>query len=144
MDTVTDFIFLGSKITADGGCSHQIKRHLLLGRKAMTKLDRTLKSRDITLLTKDRLVKAMLFPVVRYGCESWIMKNTEHLRINAFNMLFRLVIAFLTRSKVSFNVVALSPSAMIWNFSDFWPRSSLNMMVLAQNRYIDQWKGTES
>ena len=78
MDTVTDFIILGSKITADGDCSHEIKRRLLLGRKVMTNLDTILKSRDITLPTKVRLVKAMVFPVVMYGCESWTMKKTEH------------------------------------------------------------------
>ena len=77
METVTDFIFLGSKITVDGDCSHKIKRHLLLGRKAMTKLDSILKSRDITLPKKVRLVKAMVFPVVMYGCESWIIKKAE-------------------------------------------------------------------
>ena len=78
METVRDFIFLGSKITADGDCSHEIKRHLLLERKAMTNLDNILKSRDITLLTKVHLVKAMVFPVVMYGCESWTIKKVEH------------------------------------------------------------------
>ena len=78
METVTDFIFLGSKITADGDCSHEIKRHLLLGRKAMTKLASILKSRDITLPTNAHLVKAMVFPVVMYGCESWTVKKAEH------------------------------------------------------------------
>ena len=78
VETVSDFIFLGSKITADGDCSHEIKRHLLLGRKVMTNPDSILKSRDITLLTKVRLVKAMVFPVVMYGCESWIVKKAEH------------------------------------------------------------------
>ena len=78
METVTDFIFLGSKITADGDCSHEIKRCLFLGRKAMTNLDSTLKSRDITLLTNVCLVKAMVFPVVMYGCESWTIKKAEH------------------------------------------------------------------
>ena len=77
IDTVTDFIFLGSKITADGDCSHEIKRHLLLRRKAMTNLDSILKSRDITLPTKVRLVKAMVFPVVMYACESWTVKKAE-------------------------------------------------------------------
>ena len=77
METVTDFIFLGSKITADGDCSHEIKRCLLLGRKAMSNLDSTLKSRDITLPTKVHLVKAMVFPVVRCGCESWTIKKAE-------------------------------------------------------------------
>ena len=77
METVTDFILGGSKITADGGCSLEIKRHLLLGRKAMTNLDSTLKSRDITLPTKVHLIKAMVFPVVMYECESWTMKKAE-------------------------------------------------------------------
>ena len=78
VQTVSDFIFWGSRITADGDCSHEIKRHLLLGRKAITNLDSTLKSRDITLPTKVRLVKAMVFPVVMYGCESWTVKKAEH------------------------------------------------------------------
>ena len=78
MKRVTQFIFLGSKITADGDCSHDIKRHLLLGRKAMTNLDSIFKSRDITLLKKVHLVKAMVFPVVMYGCESWTIKTAEH------------------------------------------------------------------
>ena len=78
METVTDFIFLGSKITADGDCSHDIKRRLLLGRKAMTNLDSMLNSRDITLPTKVCLVKAMIFPIVMYGCESWTTKKAEH------------------------------------------------------------------
>ena len=85
-ETVSDFIFLGSKITADGDCSHEIKRRLLLGRKVMTKLDSILKSRDITLPTKVRLVKAMVFPVVMYGCESWTVKKAEHQRIDAFEL----------------------------------------------------------
>ena len=83
LETVADFIFLGSKITADGDCSHEIKRHLLLGRKVMTNLDSILKSRDITLPTKGRLVKAMVFPVVMYGCESWTIKKAEHWRTDA-------------------------------------------------------------
>ena len=86
METVTDFIFLGSKITADGDCSHEIKRHLLLGRKAMTNLDSVLKSTDITLLTKVHLVKAMVYPVVMYGCESWTRKKAERRRIDAFEL----------------------------------------------------------
>ena len=84
--TVTDFIFLGSKITADGDCSHEIKRCLLLGRKAMTNLVNILKSRNITLLTKVCLVKAMVFPVVMYGCESWTIKKAECRRIDAFEL----------------------------------------------------------
>ena len=82
VETVSDFIFLGSKITADGDCSHEIKRRLLLGRKVMTNLDRIFKSRDITLSTKVHLVKAMVFPVVMYGCESWTVKKTERQRID--------------------------------------------------------------
>ena len=83
---VTDFIFLGSKISADGDYSHEIKRHLLLGRKAMTNLDSILKSSDITLPTKICLVKAMVFPVVMYGCECWTVKKAEHQRIDAFEL----------------------------------------------------------
>ena len=86
MDTVTDFILGGSNITADGNCSHEIKKHLLLGRKAMTNLDNILKSKDITLPTKVHLVKAMVFPVVMYGCESATITKAEHQRINAFEL----------------------------------------------------------
>ena len=86
METVTDFIFLGSKISADGDCRHEIKRHLLLGRKVMTNLDSILKSRDITLPTKAHLVKAMVFPVVMYGCESWAIKKAECQRKDAFEL----------------------------------------------------------
>ena len=85
METVADFIFLGSKITADGDCSHEIKRDLLLGRKAMTNLDSILKSRDITFSTKVHLVKAMVFPVVTYRCESWNIKKAEQRRVDALN-----------------------------------------------------------
>ena len=86
VETVSDFIFLGSKITADGDCSHEIKRRLLLGRKVLTDLDSILKSRDITLPTKVRLVKAMVYPVVMYGCESWTVKKAERRRIDAFEL----------------------------------------------------------
>ena len=86
VETVADFIFLGSKITADGNCSHEIKRHLLLGRKVMTNLDSILKSRDIILPTKVHLVKAMVLPVVMYGCESWTVKKAERRRIHAFEL----------------------------------------------------------
>ena len=85
-ETVSDFTFLGSKITADGDCSHEIKRCLLLGRKVMTYLDTILKSRGLTLSTKVRLVKAMVFPVVMYECESWTLKKAEHGRIDAFEL----------------------------------------------------------
>ena len=86
VETLTDFIFWGSKITADGDCSHEIKKRLLLGRKVMTNLDSILKSRDITLPTKVCLVKAMVFPIVMYGCESWTIKKAEHRRIDAFEL----------------------------------------------------------
>ena len=86
METVADFIFLHSKITADGDCSHEIKKCLLFGRKAMTKLDSMLKSKDITLPTKVHLVKAMVFPVIVYECESWTIKKTEHRRVDAFEL----------------------------------------------------------
>ena len=86
METVTDFILRGSKITVDGDCSHEIKRHLLLGRKVMTNLDSILKSRDITLPTKVSLVKAMVFPMFMYGCESWTIEKAEHQRTDAFEL----------------------------------------------------------
>ena len=86
IETVTDFILWGSKITADGDCSHEIKRRLLLGRKVMTNLDSFLKSRDITFLTKGHLVQAIAFPAVLYGCESWTIKKAEHQRIDAFGV----------------------------------------------------------
>ena len=86
VETVSDFIFLGSKITADGECSHEIKRRSLFGRKVMTNLDSILKSRDVTLPTKVRLVKTMVFPVVMYGCESWTIKKAECQRIDAFEL----------------------------------------------------------
>ena len=86
VETVADFIFLGSKVTADGYCSHEIKEHLLLGRKVVTNLDSILKIRDITFSTKVRLVKAMVFPVVMYGCESWTIRKAEHQRIDAFEL----------------------------------------------------------
>ena len=86
VEVITDFLFLGSKITADDDCSHEIKRHLLLGRQVMTNLDNIFKSRDITLPTKVLLVKAMVFPVVMYGCESWTIKKAERQRIDAFQL----------------------------------------------------------
>ena len=86
VEAVRDFLFLGSKITADGDCSHEIKRRLLLGRKAMTNLDSVLKSRDITLPTKVHVIKAMVFPVIIYGCESWTIKKAEHQRTDGFEL----------------------------------------------------------
>ena len=88
IETVIDFILLGSKITADGDCSHEIKRRLLLGRKAMTSLDSILKSRDIPLLTKVRIIKAMIFPIVRYGCENWTSKKAEPRRTDVFELWY--------------------------------------------------------
>ena len=118
VETVSDFILGGSKITADGDCSHEIKRHLLLGRKVMTNLDSIFKTRDITLPTKVHLVKAMVFPVVMYGCESWTVKKAERRRIGPwlsllFNMLSNLVITFLPRSKCLLISWLQSPSAVI-------------------------------
>ena len=103
METVTEFVFLGSKITADGDCSHEIKRRLLLGKRAMTSLDSILKSRDITLPTKVCLVKVMVFPVVRYGCESWTIKKAECRRIDAFELWYwrRLLTAPWTARKLT-------------------------------------------
>ena len=86
VETVAEFIFLDSKITADSDCSHEIKRHLLLGKKVMTNLDSILKSKEIILSIKVRLIKAMVFPVVMYGCESWTIKKTEHQRVDAFEL----------------------------------------------------------
>ena len=101
METVTCFIFLGSKITADGDYSHEIKRYLLLGRKVMTNLDRVLKSRDNTLLTKVHIVKAMVFPVVMYGCENWTLKKAERQRIDAFELVLEKTRESLLGSKES-------------------------------------------
>ena len=115
METVRDFIFLGSKITADGDCSHEIKRCLLLGRKAMTNLDRILKSRDITLPTNVSLVKAMVFPVVMYGCESWTIKKAEHRRIDAFELWCwrRLVRVPWTARRFNQSILKISPGCSL-------------------------------
>ena len=107
METETEFIFLGSKITADGDCSHEIKRCLLLGRKAMTNLDSMLKSRDITLLTKTHLVKAMVLPVVMYACESWAITNAEHQSINS-------------------SALSLLHSPTLTSIPDYWKNHSLD------------------
>ena len=107
METVRDFIFLGYKITADGDCSHEIKRHLLLGRKTLTNLDSILKSRDITLPTKVHLVKAMVFPVVMYGCESWTIKKAENQRMYAFEPWFwsRLLRVYWTANRSNQSII---------------------------------------
>ena len=109
---MSDFIFLGSKITTDGDCSHEIKRRLLLGRKVMTKLGSILKSSDLTLPTKVRLVKAMVFPVVMYGCESWTVKKAEHRRIDAFELWCRrrlLRVTWSVRRSVQSTLKVISP-----------------------------------
>ena len=110
-ETVREFLFLGSKITADGDCSHEIKRRLLLGRKVMTNLDSIFKSRNITLLTKVHLVKAMVFPVVIYGCESWTIKKAEHQRIDAFELWCwgRLLRAPWTARRSNQSILKISP-----------------------------------
>ena len=113
VETVSDFIFLGSKITADGDCSHEIKRYLLLGRKVMTNLGSILKSRDIIWPTKVCLIKAMVFPVVMYGCESWNIRKAEHQEVMLLNVLSRLVITFLPRSKRLLISWLQSPSVVI-------------------------------
>ena len=114
-ETVTDFIFLGSKITADGDCSHEIKRHLLLGRKVMTNLDSILKSRDITLPKKVCLIKAMVFPVVMYGCESWTVKKAECQRIDAFELLCwrRLLRVPWTARRFNQSILKVSPGTSL-------------------------------
>ena len=112
METVTDFIFLSSKITADDDCNHEIKRHLLLGRKVMTNLDGILKSRDVILPTKVHLVKAMVFPVVMYGCESWTIKKAERQRIDSFEVWYwrRLLrVAWTARRSIQSILKEISP-----------------------------------
>ena len=116
VETVSDFIFVGSKITAHGDCGHEIKRHLLLGRKVMTNLDTILKSTDITLPTKVRLVKAMVFPVVMYGCESWTVKKAECQRIDAFELWFwrRLLRAPWTARWFNQSILRRSVLGVLW------------------------------
>ena len=116
VETVADFIFLGSKITVDGNCSHEIKRRLLLGRKVMTNLDSILKSRDTTLPTKVCLIKAMIFPVVVYGCESWTVKKAEHRRIDVFELwcwrrLFR--VPWTARRSIQYILKEISPKCSL-------------------------------
>ena len=115
MEAVTDFIFLGSKITADGDCSHEIKRHSLFGRKAMTNLDSILKSRDITLPTKVHLVKAMDLPVVMYGCEIWTVKKVEHQRVDAFELWYwrRLLRVPWTARRSNQSILKISPGCSL-------------------------------
>ena len=115
VETVSDFILGGSKITADGDCSHEIKRHLLFGRKVMTNLDNILKSRDITLPTKVHLVKAMVFPVVMYGCESWPVRKVEHQKIEAFELWcwWRLLRAPWTARRSNQSILKISPGCSL-------------------------------
>ena len=115
VETVADFIFLGSKIIADGDCSHEIKSRLLLGRKVITNLDSILKSRDVTLLTKVRLVKAMVFPVVMYGCESWTIKKTDYQRIDAFELWYwrRLLRVPWTARRSNQSILKISPGCSL-------------------------------
>ena len=117
VETVADLIFLGSKITADGDCSHEIKRHLFLEKKVMTNLDSIFKSRDITLLTKVHLVKAMVFPVVMYGCESWTVKKAEHRRIDALELwCWRrlLIVSWTVRRSNQSILKEISPLGVHW------------------------------
>ena len=135
METVSDFIFLGSKITANGDCSHEIKRRLLLGSKFMSNLDSTLKCRDITLPTKVHLVKAMVFPVVMYGCESWTVKKSEHWRTDGFQLwywrrlffFFNLNLFILIRGQLLYNIVLVLPyinmnPPWVYTCSQSWSR----------------------
>ena len=128
METVEDFIFLGSKITVDGNCSHEIKRHLLLGRKVMTNLDNILKSRDITLPTKVCLVKVMVFSVVMYGCESWTIKKAERWRIDAFELwcwrrLLR--VPWTARTSNQFILKEINPEYSLGNWCWSWNSNTL-------------------
>ena len=142
MEAVTGFIFGGSKITAVGDCSHEIKRRLLLGRKVMTNLDSILKSRDITLPTKVHLVKAMVFPVVTYGCESWTIKKAEHQRIDAFELwCWRRLLRVLWTSRISnqsilkkispeYSLEGLLLKLMLQNFSHLMGRTESSEKTL--------------
>ena len=131
METVTDFIFLGSKITADGDCSHEMKRHLVLGTKAMTNLDSILKSRDITLLTKVSIVKAMVFPVVKYGCESWTIKKAECWRIDAFELWCwrRLLRVPWTERRSNQSILKERKSVLSIHWRDWWWSWSSNTLA---------------
>jgi len=139
VETVTDFIFLGSKIIADGDCSHEIKRRLLLGRKAMINLDSILKSRDITLPTKVHLVKAMAFPVVMYGCESWTIKKAEHQRIDAFEVWCwrRLLRVPWTARRSNQSILKKSLLNIYWK-DWFWSWNSNTLATWCKE--LTQWK----
>ena len=139
METVRDFILGGSKITADSDCSHEIKRRLLLGRKAMTNLDRILKSRDITLPTKVRLVKAMVFPVVKYGCESWTIKKAECWRTDAFELWCWRRLLRVPRSARRSNQSSLKGSVLSVHCKDWcWSWNSNTLATWCEE--LSHWK----
>ena len=151
METVKDFLFLGSKITADGDCSHKIKMHLLLGRKLMTNLDSILKSRDITFSTKFHLVKAMVFPVVMYGCERWTIKKAELWRIVVFKLVLETTLESLLDCK---EIQPINPNAnQSWIFigrtdaeaetSILWPPEVKNWLIGKDSDAGKDWKQEE-
>ena len=149
VETVTYFIFLGSKITVDGDCGHEIKWHLLLGRKAMTNLDSILKTRDITWPTKVHLVKAMVLPVVMYGCESWTVKKTEHRRIDAFELWYwrRLLrVPWTARKYNQSTVKEISPEIVIGRTDAeaetpiFWPPDVKNWLICKDPDAGNDWR----
>ena len=151
METVRDFIFLGSKITADGDCSHEIKRRLLLGRKAMTNLDSILRSRDITLPTKIHLVKAMVYPGVMYGCESWTIKKAECWRIEAFELVLEKILESPLDSK---DIKLVHPKGnQSWVFTGrtdaedeapiFWPPDAKNWLIGKDSDAGKDWRQEE-
>ena len=139
MKTVTDFIFLGSKITADGDYSHEIKRCLLLGRKAMTNIDSVLKSRGITLPTKVHLIKAMIFPIVIYGCESWTIKKAEHWRIDAFELWYRRRLLRVPQTLRRSNQLILKKSVLNIHWKD-WCRSWSSDTLATKCEESTHWK----
>ena len=153
VETVADFVFLGSKITADGDCSREIKRHLLLGRKIMTNLDSILKSRGIILSTKVHLVKAMVFPVVMYGCESWTIKKAEHRRIDAFELWCwrRLLRVPWTARRSNQSILKdISPGCSLEGlmlklklqyFGHLMRRADSLEKILMQGKIVDRWRG---
>ena len=152
MEIVTDFIFGGSKISADGDCSHEIKRHLLLGRKAMTNLDSILKSRDITLPTKVHLVKAMVFPVVMCGCESWTIKKAERWRIDAFELWCwgrLLKVPWTARRSNQSIIKEISPEYSLEGLAEteipiLWPLDAKNWLIWKDPDAGQDWRQEET
>ena len=153
MEIVTDFIFLGSKITVDGDCSHEIKRHLLLGKKAMPNIDSILKGKNITLMTLICIVKAMVFPVLMYGCESWIIKKAEPQRINSFELWFwrRLRVSWTARRSNQSFLKEISPGyrleELMLNFPCFgylmWRANSLEMTLMLRKTESKRKRGQQ-